>query len=402
MRFSPSRLDGSWNWQYALHGLLGATFLLFLLGASEAYRALGYCLVIVLFYSWFKSPHKLLISELSTEMVFVAIFPVFLVVMHMVAVGSVEFVKPMRHLIVAVAFTYAMYISLKTPRLELNSYLNYILGGIFLYAALQLVWVYGLHHKFGTTKNPHYLAQGCMLLLLLLGYCWGSMKTSQKWLAGGLSLCLFWLLINTLSRPAWIGFVVGLAVLAFFLSLRQKLILAGSFMLVSGFLLYTNLGHFADRVMDLCRNVSTEERVLIWHNMGQMLNANTPSEWLIGHGMTHFREHFKSYSEYHLRGIDFNSPHNFILELLYLHGGIGLLAALGVLTLIYIGLVRLYRRRISPRLVLLMLVMLSANIAFTSITLPFYTAYNLNIIAIVVGVMFALNDRAERLQSHHD
>lgn len=384
-----------------MHGILGTTFLLFFLGASEAYRALGYCLVIVALYLWFKSPYKLMFSRLSLDMMFVVTLPIALILMHMMAVGEIEFVKPMRHMMIAVAFAYAMYLSLKIPHSEQSHYLGYMLGVVFLYVALQMMWIYGIHHKFGTTKNPHYLAQGCMLLLLLLGYCWHIMKTYQKWLTGALSLCLFWLLIITLSRPAWIGFVVGLAVMLVFLSFRQKMILASSFILVSTFLFYTNLGHFADRVCDLYLNVSTEERVLIWHNMWQMLSANSPSEWIIGQGMSQFSEHFKSYSEYHLRGVDFNSPHNFILELLYMHGALGLLLCLGFILTIYIKLVRLYRLQVEQRLTLLMLVMLSANIAFTSITLPFYTAYNLNIIAIVVGVMFALNDRAERVQSHH-
>lgn len=339
--------------------------------------------------------------RLSLDLMFVLVLPIALVAMHMMAVGTLEFIKPMRHMLVAFAIAYAIYLSLKPPQPASHHYLDYLLGMIFLYVALQMVWIYGLHHKVGTTKNPHYLAQGCMLLLLLLGYCWHSMKTYQKRLAGALSLGLFWLLIITLSRPAWIGFVVGLAVMLVFLSFRQKMILASSFILVSTFLFYTNLGHFADRVWDLCLNVSTEERVLIWHNMWQMLSANSPSEWIIGHGMSQFSEHFKSYSEYHLRGVDFNSPHNFILELLYMHGALGLLLCLGFILTIYIKLVRLYRLQVEQRLTLLMLVMLSANIAFTSITLPFYTAYNLNIIAIVVGVMFALNDRAERVQSHH-
>ncbi|MES1986710.1 MAG: hypothetical protein V4440_01535, partial [Pseudomonadota bacterium] len=94
------------------------------------------------------------------------------------------------------------------------------------------------------------------------------------------------------------------------------------------------------------------------------------------------------YSDYHLQSIDFNSPHNFILEILYTSGAIGLLLAITLIFFIYRYIFSILKTKAELKSIyLLLLALATANLITVSITVPFFSGYNLNMLALVVGIM---------------
>jgi O-antigen ligase len=155
----------------------------------------------------------------------------------------------------------------------------------------------------------------------------------------------------------------------------------------------TNVGNFADRFKELLVNLNTEERVTIWHDTWQMQIDSTLDKWILGHGLDAFKESFKPYSHYHLLNIDFNSPHNFILELLYVSGISGVLLLIFMFSLMYKNLYLGIKNQAQYKnIYLVLMAILTSNLILVSITLPFFTSYNLNIIAVVTGVMLYLKE----------
>jgi O-antigen ligase len=394
MRLWSERVYAVIDRQVVLIVLLVLLSFTYLVGLSEIYRFFGYLAVLVALVLLCKA--QALRSE--PDMVLMLAIPVLLVLIHMVATGTVAFTKPIRHLLVAVALAYLIYRYMVTTNYAASKIASVLIYVIGIYIFVQYLWMYGFQYPYGTTKNPHYLAQGCMLLLFLMGYLWRNLNSLQRLFVVLQGATLLWLLIRTQSRPAWLGLLLGLVVLFLFLPPRQKFVLLAGFSSIIGLLFITDLGNFTDRVMDLYRNITTEERIVIWQNMWQMLCSGSSVQWLIGHGMDSFFENFKNFSEYHRHGINYNSPHNFFLELLYIHGYLGLSVTIIFFMLLYSRLIRLYRLGIHPDLCVFILVMLTANLFFSSITLPFYTAYNLNVIAIAIGAMIALNSYTKRVK----
>ena len=99
------------------------------------------------------------------------------------------------------------------------------------------------------------------------------------------------------------------------------------------------------------------------------------------------------FSYYHLQNMDYNSPHNFFLELLYISGAIGLVLAVSLYWIIYRKLIVLINNQTEfKNIYLLLLAILTTNLILVSITLPFFSSYNLNVIAIVFGVILYLQE----------
>ena len=161
----------------------------------------------------------------------------------------------------------------------------------------------------------------------------------------------------------------------------------------------TNAGNFAIRFGDLLSHLGTEERVVIWRDTWRMQSESAPIEWLIGHGLNSFKTDFVPFSYFHLQHMDFNSPHNFFLELLYISGVIGLVLAVSLYWILYRSLIVSISNQTEYKTIyLLLLAVLTTNLVLVSITLPFFTSYNLNVIAIVFGVMLYL----KQIQSRAD
>lgn len=174
---------------------------------------------------------------------------------------------------------------------------------------------------------------------------------------------------------------------------------AGVFIMVPVILYTFNVENFGSRFTELAQHITTEERVAIWQDDWKMQNSSNAKEWIVGHGLSSFFENFKLYSTNHelavkKLSIDFNSPHNHLLEVLYTSGVFGL----GLLFLLYYLLYRQLIKLITDpektyrNVSILLFVLLTINTFFTAITVPFFRSYTLNIIALVTGAILFIHE----------
>lgn len=297
-------------------------------------------------------------------------------------------------MIVYAALAVGTYIFLNANRKNGEQLKQLALCVAILYVLIQTVSVFFFGLKFGTTKNPHYLAQYCLLLMPVFAYVFfTSTTTLVKIVSTVCAFLLMALLLETLSRPAWIGLILiaGLTILHQ-QRISKLLCLVAVGLFFSG-LYHLNVEGFGARVHDLYINIQTEERVYIWRDTLSMLYENGPKQWLVGHGLGSFRDGFTHYSSYHKVGRDFNSPHNFVLELLYTSGVLGLIVVLVFFLIFYYRLISVYLQSHQSDYSFVLIAILTSNLILVSITLPFFTSYNLLVCSYVGGLLLFLGDK---------
>jgi O-antigen ligase len=335
----------------------------------------------VIDYQWIKYP---------------VMFSFLVYALHFFAVQNLEFIKEMRHILLAV------FLLIGTAMLD-NKEEGYIRKNIFMFAILiisiyvatQATSLWFFNHPYGTTKNPHYLALYSSVSIIVALYCFFRASLVFKWL---LALCIILLgafLIQSSSRPAWLALIfTGCLVTCFFKS-KGKIYALLSITIVLLSLILTNVGNFTERSKDLIENVSTEERVAIWQETWTMQTNSSLPEWIVGHGLNSFEESFKPYSSYHLKNIDYNSPHNYLLELLFTSGILGLILVLAMFWSVYERLIYSIKLEDGQKsFYITLLAILTTSVIFASITLPFFNSYSINIIALVVGMMFYFSKKS--------
>jgi hypothetical protein len=89
-----------------------------------------------------------------------------------------------------------------------------------------------------------------------------------------------------------------------------------------------------------------------------------------------------------------------VLEILYQFGVVGLSVILAFIAWIYFALLSRYfkyRKQTNNQwVILLLLAILTIDLITVSITLPFFTSINLNVLALVIGTMFYLDRLGKR------
>ncbi len=321
------------------------------------------------------------------------LFSLGFVAIHFVAVQNLVVIKEIRHILLAIFLVIgiAMIINNKGSYIRKNAFRFTVLI-IFLYVIIQVISLWFFNADHGTTKNPHYLALYSSVGMVLAVYCFLNSSIKLKMMLGVCILLLGALLIQSSSRPAWIALTFTGLLVTFFLKRKSQfyafLTIAVTFLVLT----LTNIGNFSERSKDLIENIRTEERVAIWTETWNMQGDSSLLQWTVGHGLNSFEEAFKPYSSYHhIKNIDFNSPHNYLLELLFTSGWLGIFLAFTMFWLIYKKLIHFIRLENEHRYVYMTLMaVLTTSIIFTSITLPFFTSSSMNIIALVVGAMFVL------------
>lgn len=313
--------------------------------------------------------------------------PLGFIALHMLAVGRFEFVKEMRLLILATSLTLGIWmLAARNMAYVKRHMLTFAVTLIVIYLLIQAVALFILHKPYGTTKNPHYLAQYSILCIPIAIYCFIGATVRLKYLLAFCILALGGFTLSTSSRPAWIALIVSALLVLFFLDKEKRKLAAFLIVAIPLVLFLTNIANFRDRFTDLAENISKEERVVIWQDAWKMQKTSTDAQWLYGHGLDSFLENFKPYSRYHLQNIDYNAPHNYFLELLYTSGVLGVCLFIGMYYLLYSYLVMSMRS--SPEyksLNSLLIVMLTMHLLFIMITIPFFRSYNLNIVALIGG-----------------
>lgn len=361
---------------------------------GEAYRLFAYLnLLLVSIYivtQQFKAggfyDKKTLIYLFSIPLGFIAI--------HFLASANLVIIKEIRHIILATFLATSVWLLAKRNHGFIkDNIFGFTLALIVIYVVVQAVALWWFNKPYGTTKNPHYLALYSAILLIVSTYGFFRVSTRLKWLLAICILLLAIFLLHTSSRPTWIGLIVSGFIVLFFLNQRVRSFSTLAMIAVLIGLTLTNAGNFAGRFGDLLLNLNTEERVVIWQDAWKMQAESPPMTWIFGHGLDTFKEGFKHYSQYHIYGVDYNSPHNFLLELLYISGVTGVLLSIFMVGLMYKNLYLGIKNQVQYKnIYLALMAVFTSNLILVSITLPFFTSYNINVIAIVTGVMLYLRE----------
>jgi O-antigen ligase len=369
-----------------------------LLTIGWAYRFFAYAnLVAVIIYAFyqFKGSEKVIDYQ---WLKYLLMFSFSIYAIHFFAVQDLEFIKPMRHILLAV------FLAIGTAMLD-NKEDGYIRKHIFMfsiliisaYVVIQATSLWLFNAPYGTTPNPHYLALYSSVCIIVALYCFFKASPIFKCLLAVCIILLGIFLIQSSSRPTWIALIfTGCLVTCFFKSkVKVYAFLSMAFVLLS--LTLTNAGNFTERFKDLIGNVSTEERVTIWQDTWDMQTNSSLPEWIVGHGLDSFSESFKPYSNYHLLGIDFNSPHNHLLDLLFTSGILGLIVVFAMFWSIYKRLLYFIKLEDGHKSIYITLMaILTTSIIFSSITILFFHSNSMNITALVVGVIFYLSKKSSK------
>jgi O-antigen ligase len=311
-------------------------------------------------------------------------------------------VKATRHLLLAVGLMCSIALIARDHLAVQNKLFPTLIYAVYSYTLFQLLAIYVFGRLYGTTKNPHYLAIYSAIFLVLASFL--AIKAKQQlhqYMLIFSTIILGVLLLNTSSRPTWIALCIAILISIFCLRNKARLKLIAVVGVVITTLFVVNLGGFQARLNDLWVNAKTEERVTIWEDTWQMQSASTKAKWLLGHGVDSFERDFTAYSRYHSKqGIDFNSPHNLLLELLYQYGVVGLTVVLAFIVWLYFalfsGYLKYHKETNYQWVSLLLLSILTIDLIAVSITLPFFTSINLNVLALVIGTMFYLDRLGNR------
>lgn len=254
----------------------------------------------------------------------------------------------------------------------------------------------------GLFSNIHYLSEYVVLTApaLVLGTMQGRGWVRLVFLAALLGDLL--LLLASKSRPGFLAAVASALVLIPLVAPAARLWIVGGMSLILGTLYLGDIGHFSERVDDLFLNLRMDERAEIWFQVVDMLIRNTRAQWLMGHGLGQF------WNDFYTRGIEqqfrvFLSPHNFLFEILYSHGVLGLLMIGGAVLMLLVGLIRAIGRSTDGGMRLegyVLVSTLTASLTHGVFTIPFFSRDFLLPFGLVVSLILLYIERSRKAPSH--
>ncbi|HYE34972.1 O-antigen ligase family protein [Methylocaldum sp.] len=244
--------------------------------------------------------------------------------------------------------------------------------------------------KFGLFSNPHFPALYCVLTLPILFYFSAVTGGWLRWLFVLASLGDALLLLKTQSRPGFLALLAGSLVIVPFLAVRYRWMTFVAILIIPGLLYASGIYGFDARMDDLFGNLLKEERVAIWIETSEMQLASSVLEWIFGHGFGQFYRDYQAYSSFH-SVVDFSFPHNFLLELLYSHGMVGLILIITAYGLFFAKLAvhaatadNSARRQVG----ILLIVVTTVHLVHAFLTLPFFSRSTLYPLSLVLGAGF--------------
>ena len=271
-----------------------------------------------------------------------------------------------------------------------------------------LYYIYFMARPYGIFYNPHFLALSLIVLanfamLFILKY-----TGTKRYIGAIILVASIFTLTLILSRIAWVA--IGVSFLTwtslYFQHHKATKIIALATILL-GLFATTQVSYYSS---DSINALSTEkcsqilklwkdERVILWADTMTMQGDSDLKGWLVGHGLGAFESEFIHYSSYgedgkSLAKVDFVFPHNFILEVLYNSGIIGLLA-LGT-PLIYI-VSRTFKNTRNKNFNAIFAVALLAGVFIhTFFTLPLFTRFPSTLLGLITGYCLWLNRDMEQ------
>lgn len=373
--------------------VIWALLLALLLDIGVAYRSLAYINILVVMYYGFsvETLKKLTISKA----IYLCLIPIVFLVLDILATMQFKFMSDFNQFLLVVFFAIGIYMVMNRQNdyIKKNSlfWLNLMLS-IFLVA--QLVNIFLLNHRWGTHNNSHYLAINAALLMPAVVYAinYNNSKINLLFLLGCIAT-LTGMVIYTSSRPTWIGLILASIYILFFLIGKRKLQALFVVITLPALLFFTNIGNFGVRFKDLARHISTEERNVIWRDAWNMQKTSDVKQWLVGHGLKSYENDFIGFSSYHAQRIDFASPHNWILEMMYISGIIGLIVF--VFSYIYTWRQLVLTAKHSAEykaLALLLSAMLIISLVMGFLTVKSFSHYTVFQLAFFMGLAVWLRD----------
>ncbi|WP_078117960.1 O-antigen ligase family protein [Thiosocius teredinicola] len=310
--------------------------------------------------------------------------------------------KEIRHL---VAFTFVaigcLLLPMSTKHLSNDQHRVQLLvvALVIAYAVIQIAAIFIFEGKYGTTKNPHYLAHYALLLLVIAPLLYRGLPPYLK-VALSLAVVLLGVaLLHSFSRPAWLSFLLTGLLYVWLMRGRISWRWPVAIVFLLGAIYLYDIGGVGKRVDDLLGKITAEERVTIWRDAWNMQSTSTARQWVVGHGIDSFEEDFKAYSDYHHQGIDFNAPHNMPLELLYTVGIVGLVLVAATIAYVYLLLFRAFKQLDRSPFAATLIAVLTANLLFISITVSFFSSHHLLVFSLIAGLAVAFAREKHRVRT---
>lgn len=260
---------------------------------------------------------------------------------------------------------------------------------------LAVCWQFAAFHFFkmphGTFTNIHYLGGFTAFVLpILVSFCLIVKWPKKIFLLVPILLNID-LLLRTGSRPPMLGLILGtLFVAVFLIKDRYKWYSFGLIFIALACIYFTNYGGMQTRIDNLILNASKEERPQIYRNAWLKLKQNTPTNWLVGHGINEFSVSFTMTNK---RIRHFVFPHNHLLEVIYLNGFFGLIliySGWGVLLFRIIKMGRTTESKTISQFSKSLLISTIVWMLHCGLTYPIFSKYSLYPLAFLLGSMLLL------------
>ena len=274
-----------------------------------------------------------------------------------------------------------------------------IIQFITYYTVERVVNAGGLE-SFGVYSNMHHFGSVASLILPVLAYFAAQIKGWLRLLCVVGTIIAFFLLWESSSRISWLSFFSSVFVTAFVFLRSKKLLLALAGIITASFTAayVSGLAAIKIRILDILVNWRTEERITVWTDTLRMLSDNSLIDWLLGHGIGSFRYYIPEYGTYKVGGVieNWTFPHNFVFQIIFENGIIGLLTILAGLALLMIGLWRAYRLledKNSRHILVTVFIIFWINFIHGALTLSFYNKYFIYPLSMTVGILLILLEK---------
>ncbi len=265
-----------------------------------------------------------------------------------------------------------------------------------------ITMMYFLGHRYSVFENPHFLSLHVVILVNMTIFY--SLKYTGISRIAGITVLAVSIFTLTLigKRIEWVALAASLFVWAALVFQHIKYIRKyACFVAVFG-LCITALVSYSDgpiKEVVTARNYSVlnlwqDERLILWADTIEMQKNSDLKGWLVGHGFGGFEDAFSNYSSYSGQkkasgAVEFVFPHNFILEILYNNGILGLLILSIPLGYIVFGVFQNTQGRSYHAI--LALALLAGVFIHTFFTLPLFTRFPSTSLGLILGYCMWIN-----------
>jgi len=279
----------------------------------------------------------------------------------------------------------------------------------FFILSLSVCWQFIAHHLFkmpyGTFTNPHYLSSFAVLTLPMVVYSLFVKTGWYKFIFIPIAIMDAELLLQTGSRPALIGIVLGTLFVFIFLTRgRHRWYGMTMIFIILAICYITEYANMAPRIKELIINLPKEERVQFYSQAWNKLTENSLVEWIFGHGIGWFPVFYTD--DVSLHTTHFIFPHSHVLEIIYLNGLIGGGLIFGGLAVLFASIVNAARQNQNRKICLLLkclIIVFLSWLIHCGLTFPFYSKYSLYPLSFILGISLVLlktnypNDKKEEI-----